>query len=264
MADGAFANHETNEVRVNLLDGQISRSALAFCRRSLLLVGALAVFAASADAQVDHQCAEAASLWIPSSTSPGKTVVKWSQPIKYDILRPQDDNADFKHSIEEPLHFLARESGLKVEVGQGPDLSILRAPDISTAASNIRKYVENFFNDVSSSGSYRGRERVEIDPARWEAKHRSMFPKCYGLNLTLNSLIVRAFVLIQRDESIECVNVGFGELFGLMNIREYYVGHDRKIPTDLIAAAMRTLYDKRVIAGSSQAEAEKAAGEVCK
>ena len=240
-----------------------SRPPLAFWSRGLLLVWALGVFSASADAQIDKQCAEAAALWVPSNTSPAKTVVKWNKPIKYDFLLSGDDDTDFKHSIEDPLLFLAQESGLKAEVGHPPDLSILRAPDISIAAPGIRKYVEDFFNDFYSSGNYRGTESVKIDSARWEAKHRSMVPKCYGLPLALNSLIVRAFVLLQRNESPQCINIGLGESFGLMNIREYYVDHDRRIPVDVIAAAIRTLYDKRIVAGSSQAEAEKMVGEVC-
>jgi hypothetical protein len=252
---------ERDEVKVNFQVGQISRTVAAF--RGLLLVGPLAVFAVSADAEVDKRCAEAAALWIPSSASPGKTVVKWNKPIKYDILLP-DNNTEFRHSIEEPLHLLAQQSGLKADVGQSPDLSILLAPDISIAAPNIRKYVEDFFNDFFSSGSYRGREGVKIDPAQWEAKHRGIIPKCYSLPLIVSSLIVRAFVLIQRGESPQCINIGLGESFGLMNIREYYAAQAQNIPADLVAIATRTLYEKKVIAGSSQVEAEKVVSEVCK
>jgi hypothetical protein len=258
--------HRKDGVKVDFLAGQMSRSAMAFCKRSLVLLGAMAACTACADGQVDKQCAEAVALWIPSSTSSGKTVVKWNKAIKYDLLVPGDDNTEFKHSIEDPLLFLAQESGLKAEAGVGhtPDLSILRAPDISIASPDIRKYVEDFFNDFHSTGGYRGKESVKIDPARWEARHRSIVPKCYGLPLALGGSIVRAFVLIQRNESAQCINVALGESFGLMNIREYYTEHDRNIPVDLIAAAIRTLYDKRIVAGSSQAEAEKVAAEVCR
>jgi hypothetical protein len=236
---------------------------MAFWSRCLLLGWALGALVGSADAQNDKRCAEAAALWIPSSTSPGKMVVKWNKPIKYDILLP-DDKTEFRHSIEEPLHLLAQQSGLKAEVGQSPDLSILLAPDISIAAPNIRKYVEDFLNDFFSSGSYRGRESVKIDPAQWEAKHRGIIPKCYSLPLIVNNLIVRAFVLIQRGESPQCINVGLGESFGLMNIREYYAAHAQNIPADLVATATRTLYDQRIVVGSSQVDSEIMVGEVCK
>jgi hypothetical protein len=247
----------------NLFPKRKSYAALAFCRGSLLLVWALGLFAASADAQIDKQCAEAAALWVPSSSSPGKTVVKWNKSIKYDILLP-DNNTEFRHSIEEPLHVLAQESGLRADVGQSPDLSILLAPNILMAAPNIRKYVEDFFNDFFPSGSYRRSERVKIDPAQWEAKHRDVVPKCYSLPLLLNSVIVRAFVLIQQGESPQCISVGLGESFGLMNIREYYVDHGQNIPADIIGAATRTLYDQRIVVGSNQTDSEKMVREVCK
>src|ERR1700704_4238421 len=97
---------------MNFLAGQILHSALAVCRRSLLLLCALGVFAASADAQIDRQCAEAAALWIPSETSPEKTVVKWNKPIIYGIAGRDEET---KRSIESVLRFVARESGLQIE-----------------------------------------------------------------------------------------------------------------------------------------------------
>jgi hypothetical protein len=229
-----------------------------------LLAGALGLCAATADAQVDKPCAEATALWIPSATSVEKTVVKWNRPIKYDLILPPGDAPEITHTIEGTLGFMARQAGLRAEMAKAPDVAILVAPGMSAVGPSIRKQVEDFLNGLFSSGIYQGKGSLEIDPAKWEAKFQSNDANCSGIDLISKGVIVRAYNWFQADESIACVRVGLGEMFGLVNIRKYYLDHDRNIPADLIATATRTLYDKRVSAGSSQAEAERAAGQVCK
>jgi hypothetical protein len=236
--------------------------------QGLTLIGILGLLANCAAAQVDQRCAEAAALWIPSSTSVEKTVVKWGKPLKYDILSrddsPSAESANAKQSVQKALNFYAQESGLKIELGASPDLVVVVDPDIAAAAPNMRKFVENYFQEAFASGIYKTTGQVEVDSAQWETLFRSTSPKCSGLNMFVNGVIVRAFGLIQADESAACISVALGGLFGLINIKKYYSDHDRKVPTDFIAAATRTLYDRRVIAGISQVDAEKIAAEVCK
>jgi hypothetical protein len=251
--------------RVRFHFGQILHSPFAFFRRGLPLLCVLGVFVAAADAQTDKRCAEAAALWIPSITSVEKTVVKWNKPLKYDIITPLGESTEIVHTIQGTLDFLARQAGLKAEVAQNPDVVVAVVNDISTVASpDFRKYAEDFLQELFSTGAYKGKGRIEIDPAKWEAKSQNVSVKCSGLDIFVNGIIVRAVNFVQADQSGDCLRVGFGELFGLINVRNYYLDHDRHIPVDLVAAAISTLYDKRVIAGSKQAEAEKAAVEVCK
>jgi hypothetical protein len=248
---------------MNFLAGQILHSALAVCRRSLLLLCALGVFAASADAQIDRQCAEAAALWIPSETSPEKTVVKWNKPIIYGIAGRDEET---KRSIESVLRFVARESGLQIEPDKDNkstlDLSIAAAPDITIFASGARKYVEDYFQDAIVKRGLKGTFR--IDPTAWELHYRTAAPKCAGTDLHLDNAIERAFVVVQQGETPLCIDVALGEVFGLVNIRKYYADQDREIPTQLIALAFRTLYDGRVKPGMNQSDANRVIGEVCK
>jgi hypothetical protein len=106
--------------------------------------------------------------------------------------------------------------------------------------------------------------RANIDPAGWETKARTLYPKCIGVNVIIGGTIVRSFSLIQRDETPQCVNVEFGETFGLIGIRKYYTDHDSYVPPDMIESAVRTLYSKEIPAGISQKEAEQKAEEVCR
>jgi hypothetical protein len=259
------ADDQRTEVKMKSVAAPISRSALIPWSRSLLPVLALGAFAASADAQVDKQCLEATSLWIPSSTSVEKTVVKWNHPLKYELILPQGQTPEIVHTIEGTLDFMARQSGLKAElVYRGADVALFVASDISTVGPGIRKNVEDFIQQLFSSGIYQGKARLEIDPAKWEAKFRTSDAKCAGVDLTINGFIVRAFNWFQSDESAACVSLGLGEMFGLINIRKYYADHDRNVSADFIAMATRTLYDKRAIAGLRQAEAEKAAAGMCR
>jgi hypothetical protein len=230
---------------------------------ALALVGMLSLLAACAKAQIDKGCVDAATLWIPSNSSIEKVVVKWSKPIKYDIIAPQGEVPEIVHTIEDTLGFLAIRSGLRIEPGQNPDLVIAVAHNISTAAPDFRKFAQDFLQQGLSAADQR-RGSTEIDPAQWEAKFRSTSPKCEGIDIFRNGTILRAFALIQSDEGVDCVNVVSGEVFGLINIKAYYIDHERKVPADFIAAGIRALYDKRVIAGSSAVEANKIAGEVCK
>jgi hypothetical protein len=84
------------------------------------------------------------------------------------------------------------------------------------------------------------------------------------MNLLVNKVIERAFVVVQQGETPLCIEVALGELSGLINIRKYYEDHGRDIPNQFIALAFRTLYDGRVKAGISQADADRVVGEVCK
>ena len=237
------------------------RALMLYACNGLLLVSALCVFVTYA--QADKLCEEAASLWIPSQTSREKSVVKWSRPIKYGIIAGDDDR-ESRSSIEEIVQFIWRESGLQIEADyrSALDLTIAVPADISSAASGARTFVEAYFQDVLAKKGLKG--TIRFDPAVWEPQYRSVTPKCAGPNLTLGGVIERAFVLVQKAEARPCVEVALGEVFGLINIRTYYVDHDREIPSDLIARALRALYDGRVRAGVSQSDANKAVGEICK
>jgi hypothetical protein len=249
--------------RLKKMVGRAEPKRVARCNKSVLaFIGALCLLAACAKAQVDEGCVEATTLWIPSNTSTEKVVVKWSKPLKYDIIVPQDEKPAIIGTIEGSLHFFAQKSGLKVEPAAAGDLVIAVAHDISAAAPNFRKYVEEFLSQASSEG--RGKGSVEIDPAQWESKFRSISPKCGSVDIFRNGTILRGFGLIQSDESAACVDIIVAELLGLINIRTYYVDHDRRVPVDFIAAGIRALYDKRVKAGSSAVEADKIVEEVCK
>jgi hypothetical protein len=231
---------------------------------ALTLIGALSLLGACAKAQVDEGCVEAATLWIPSDTSFEKVVVKWSRPLKYDIVVPLDQKPDIVGTIESSLDFFAQGSGLKIEPAETGDLAIAVAADISEAAPKFRTYAEDLLSQIFLVGPNKRKARTEIDATQWESKFRNASPKCEGIDVFRNGTILRGFGLVQSDESAGCVDVILGELFGLINIRKYYVDHDRRVPTDFIAAGIRALYDKRVVAGSSAAEADKIAGEVCK
>jgi hypothetical protein len=227
-----------------------------------VLISLLGLLAACTDAPFDAQCAEDASLWIPSDTSVEKTVVKWRAPIKYHIA--YRENAEPESSIEETLRLLAQQSGLPVEPAQPADVEILVAPDISAIAPSIRKEVEDFLQQLFLSGTYQGKRHLDIDPAKWDAKFQSLALKCTGVDVVINGAIMRAFNFIQSHQSPACFRVGLGETFGFVNIRHYYLEQAGNLPSELVARATHTLYDSRVAAGASAAQAQKIVREICK
>jgi hypothetical protein len=236
---------------------------MSYYKRVLLLVGFATFFSVAADAQIDKPCAEAASLWVPSGTSREKIVAKWKTSIGYEIIA--GGHGDIAASIESALQFLAQESGLKIasDTGSAVDLMIGVVPDISVFASpDARKRIESYFQDLFLKKGLPG--RFEIDPTGWEASARSVTPKCLGVNYVLDGAVERAFLVVQEGETSLCIHVGLGELFGLVRIRNYYLDHGRNVPTDLIALALRTLYDERIKAGINRMEADKRVGEICK
>jgi hypothetical protein len=147
--------------------------------------------------------------------------------------------------------------------GFGIDIFVSAVPDIlrfATAAG--RDAVTNYFQDFHRRTNTEG--AVDIDAASWEARFRNIEPKCLGSTLTHEHQILRAFIAIQQDESAACVDIGLGEIFGLGNIRRYYVAHRQSVPPDLIKVGLQTLYDKRIVAGMSRSAATDEVKEVCK
>jgi hypothetical protein len=240
----------------------------------MTVISLLSVLATCAytHAQVGNKCREAASLWIPSQPGREKIVVKWIKPINYGIAEPiahgitsgGTDDARVGELIKQTLLFFASESGLSIDSNMTSplDLFIAIAQDISTFGPRIREHIEKSFED--SLLKKKGVEtEVKINPSQWTSKFRSMFPKCGGISLHVYGVLERAHAVIQDDQALPCIEVALGELFGLVNIRQYYADYDRNIPTDLVSMALRTLYDKRVRPGSGVAEAQERLGEVC-
>jgi hypothetical protein len=184
--------------------------------------------------------------------------VKWGKSPKYDIIAPIGEKPDIASSIDGVLQFMAQHSGLRVEPSQTPDLVLAVAHDIAAAAPSFRKTVEDF---LQPSG---GRYHAEIDAAQWEEKFRTAPRKCLGVTMFVSGTIVRAFGLIQTDAGASCANLLVGELFGLINLRKYHDDHNGTASDNLVATAIRTLYDRRVIAGASREQAGKSADQICR
>jgi hypothetical protein len=236
---------------------------LKFCKRCFVSSLTIGMLVAPAGAQFDR-CAEAVSLWLPSATAGEQKVNKWNKPIRYGIAQADDDQESMR-MIEGVLQFIARESGLQMERDDGNstlDLSIAVPPEIGTFAANARTYVQGYFQDRITKRGLRG--TITIDAAGWEPQYRTITPKCGGLNLRLAGIIERAFVIIQRGESPLCAEVALAEVFGVANIRPYYIQHGQDVPTNLAATALRTLYDKRVKPGLTREDANKVTGEICR
>jgi hypothetical protein len=200
---------------------------------------------------------------MPSETSQEKEVIKWSKAIKYGIAN-NDADTEVARSIEKVLQFIAGESGLGIEKDDVSllDLSTFVVSDISTFAPSLRKPIEQYFQDAVAK---KGLKRVfKIEPALWDQQYRTVAPKCAGINLVLDSVVERALMMVQHDQSPLCIGVGLGELFGLTNIRKYYADHGGGVSIEIVALAFRALYDGRVKAGMSQADAHKIVAEVCK
>jgi hypothetical protein len=236
---------------------------LKFCKRCLLSSLAVGMLVVPAGAQFDR-CAEAVSLWLPSGAAGQQNVSKWGKAIKYGIA-PADDDQESMRMIEGVLQFIARESGLQMERDDGNstlDLSIAVPPEIATFATNARTYVQGYFQDLVTKKGMKG--TITIDAAGWEPQYRTITPKCGGLNLRLAGIVERAFVMIQRGEGPLCAEVALAEVFGVTNIRMYYLEHGQDVPADIAATAVRTLYDKRVKPGMTRGDANRVTGTICR
>jgi hypothetical protein len=230
--------------------------------RTLILVLGVYLFCAAVAAQADRQCIEAASLWIPNETSLEKTVMKWNGSIKYGIVSRYNDS-DTATPIRNILQTIAHDSGLQLEERDGVvDLMIAVVPDLSTDAARARQFFEGYLQHAAVKKGLRG--HFEIDAGGWERQYRSAIPPCAGAGFSIRGALERAFILIQQGEPSSCSEVGLAELFGLINIRKYYVDHAREVPAHLIAPAFRALYSDKIKAGMSEAGAKKVLGEVCK
>jgi hypothetical protein len=103
----AFARTHTN-AGVGVLRG----ACIFFCAIWLIVV-----FVA-VHAQAEAACREAAELWIPSSGSREKSVVKWKGPIKFEIIA-RERYRQSVNDIERELEFFSREiqfGGLSTKV----------------------------------------------------------------------------------------------------------------------------------------------------
>jgi hypothetical protein len=248
-------------------DHKFQTFGLALTR--LLFVVSVA-FLASAKAQgSEARCQEATSLWMPSRTDVSlRVVTKWESSIGYTIVSPDEShNASITASIASVLETLARESrlGIAPASGFGIHLFIAVTPDIAAVGTPAaEKGVADFFMDF-----YRQRglaaNVTKKDPPTWEQKFRAARPRCLGVTFAVRSgRIERAFLAVQADETPACIEVGLGEMFGLVNIRTYFFSHDLGVPSDLFALALRTLYDARIEAGMSQSDAANQIAEFCK
>jgi hypothetical protein len=138
------------------------------------------------------------------------------------------------------------------------DLLIFLAPDIAAAAPELRELVEKYFTMIIPGG------RAKIDSDGFVRTVQNTIPKCTGLNLVINGNIERAFVLIQEDQPRDCLAVGFGELFGLINIRSLYQRKSEHFSPAHVGSAFRSLYSKAVKAGMTAQDLRETIGEVCK
>lgn len=236
----------------------------------LVFVVSVAVLVASARAQGrEVRCQEATSLWMPSPTNVGLSVVtKWESSIGYTIVSPdQNHAASITASIISVLETLAHESRLSIAPasGFGIHLFIAVPPDIAAVATpTAEKGAEDFFMDFYRQQGLTANVS-KSNPAVWEQKFRAAKPRCLGVTFTVhNGRIERAFLAVQADETPACIEIGLGEMFGLVNIRTYFFSHDLDVPPDLFALALRTLYDTRIEAGVSRSKAANQIEELCK
>jgi hypothetical protein len=232
----------------------------------LLFVGSVAVLAASAKAQgTEAGCQEAASLWMPSPTNVGLPVVaKWESSIGYTIVsRDQNQTA----AITNVLATVAQQSHLSIAPasGFGAKLFIAVPPDIAAFGMPAgEKAVEDFFIDFYRQQGLSA-NASKNNSAIWEQKFRDAKPRCLGVTFTVHDgRIERAFLAIQADETPACIEVGLGEMVGLVNIRTYFFNHNLSVPPELFALALRTLYSAGIEAGASQSEAANQIKELCK
>lgn len=230
--------------------------------QGLVLALTLCIISRSMGAEIGTRCLEATYLWMPQETTSEKPT-KWnSEAVGYDIVA-DERNANIISSIEESLQFQSKGSGLKFSKGTGfgVDLLIAVVPDISAFASlRARNSVVNYFQDYYRKSNIQG--TFEIDAASWDATFREIVPKCVGSDLMYQRTIERAFLAVQQDQSLPCINIGLGEILGLRNIRKYYVAH-HDVPPDLITLGLQTLYDRRIVAGMSRSDASNKLKEVC-
>jgi hypothetical protein len=236
----------------------------------LLFVVSVAVLVVSAKAQgSEARCKEATSLWMPSRTNDGLTVVtKWESSIGYTIVSPDPNHAaSITASITSVLETLAHESRLSIAPasGFGIHLFIAVLPDIAAVATPAgEKGVEDFFMDFYRQQGLSANASTN-NPAIWEQKFREAKLRCVSVTFTVhNGRIERAFLAVQADATPSCIEVGLGEMFGLVNIRTYFFSHNLGVPPDLFSLALRTLYDARIEAGVSQSEAANQIAELCK
>ena len=199
---------------------------------------------------------------MPAEAASDLTVSKWSEAkLGYSVIQ---HDACISDLIEKSLKSQSQAAAMTLSPasGFGIDIFVAAVPDILRSATTAgRDAVTNYFQDFHRRTNTEG--AVDIDAASWEARFRNIEPKCLGSTLTHEHAILRAFIAIQQDESEACVNIGFGEIFGLGNIRRYYVAHGQSVPPDLIVAGLQTLYDKRIVAGMSRPAAANEVEGVC-
>lgn len=233
----------------------------------ILIVGSMAALTVGATAYGNEaQCQEATSLWLPSSTNLGLPgVTKWEdKSIGYAIVSPDQNHTA---SITNVLETVAQDSNLKIAPasGFGVNLFIAVPPDIASFGTpDGEKGVEEFFMDFYRQKGLSA-NALENNPAIWRQKFRDAKPRCMGVTFTVyNGRIERAFLAVQADETPACIEVGLGEMFGLVHVRDYFLSHNLSVPPALFALAYRTLYSTAIKAGVSQSEATNQIEELCK
>jgi hypothetical protein len=232
----------------------------------LLFIVSVAAPVASAKAQgSEARCQEATSLWMPLQTNVGLPgVTKWESSIGYTIVSPDQNHTT---SITNALETVAQESRLSIAPasGFGINLFIAVPPDIAAFGTPAgEKGVEDFFTDFYRQKGLSA-NASENNSAIWGQKFRDAKPRCLGITFTVHKgRIERAFLAVQADETPACIKVGLGEIFGLVNIRNYFFSHDMIVSTDLLALAFRTLYSAGIEAGTSQSEAANQIEKLCK
>jgi hypothetical protein len=209
------------------------------------------------------RCREAASLWLPADNDSQVRVVKWEHAIGYDI-EPKG-HAEIAQQIADPLQVYAREAGLTTAPASGfaIDLMVGVTPDLAVwALPRERETLESYFQDFFRK---RGLQAdMTLDPIQWKEAVQRAEPKCVPLNFANGGAIERSVLIVQLNEIQQCVKVGFGAVFGLTNIKEFYIAHNRNVEDDLIAVSLRALYDDRIKAGMSREEAIDKLAKICK
>jgi len=210
-------------------------------------------------AQPDATCMEATELWVPSAVSRQKSVAKWNRPLTFEVFL-RNRNSPSLVSVTRELDFVAQHSGLAIGSASETSLDLLisLALDIAASAPKPRELVEKYFTMIIPGG------RAKFDSDVFARTVQNTIPKCTGVNLVINGNIERAFIMIQEDQPPDCLTVGFGEIFGLINIRSLYQRKSEHFSPAHVASAFRSLYSDAIKAGMSAQEVKERFGKVCK
>jgi hypothetical protein len=210
------------------------------------------------------ECVDAASLWLPPDRASEEVVTKWNKDLTFSIISHEKDIAAVK-LVEATLNSLSHKMGLKiVEIGQSneatlPDLLVVVDPNVSNDALLLRELALKFFQSRFGRAG-----RFQIDADAWNAKLRSLSPKCGGLDVEVNHAKDVSFIVVQEDATPACVSVGLGQSLGMIGVKNYYTSNGEKVPQAVLEEAMRGLYSPEIRVGMKRAGAIEHLKEACK